>query len=130
MIELLTTFSPMTIVLCCIMIFLALRGIVEYRNWIRTISDEAYAKRKNQEERDKHVEKMVQETNTELKNIHQAIEYIKTSLTKLDSQVETLTESDKDDIKAYITNQYHHFVDGKGWIDDYSMDCIEKRYTH
>ena len=128
MIELLTTFSPMTIVLCCIMIFLALRGIIEYRNWIKTVTDEAYEKRKKQEERDQRVEKMVADYNKELINISQAIEYIKKSLTKLDSQVDNLTKSDKDDIKAYITNQYHYFVDGKGWIDDYSMDCIEKRY--
>lgn len=118
----------MTIVLCCIMIFLALRGIIEYRNWIKTVTDEAYEKRKKQEERDQRVEKMVADYNKELINISQAIEYIKKSLTKLDSQVDNLTKSDKDDIKAYITNQYHYFVDGKGWIDDYSMDCIEKRY--
>ena len=128
MIELLTTFSPMTIVLCCVMIFLALRGIIEYRNWIKTVTDEAYEKRKKQEERDQRVEKMVADYNKELINISQAIEYIKKSLTKLDSQVDNLTKSDKDDIKAYITNQYHYFVDGRGWIDDYSMDCIEKRY--
>ena len=128
MIELLTTFSPMTIVLCCIMIFLALRGIIEYRNWIKTVTDEAYEKRKKQEERDQRVEKMVADYNKELINISQAIEYIKKSLTKLDSQVDNLTKSDKDDIKAYITHQYHYFVDSKGWIDDYSMDCIEKRY--
>ena len=118
----------MTIVLCCVMIFLALRGIIEYRNWIKTVTDEAYEKRKKQEERDQRVEKMVADYNKELINISQAIEYIKKSLTKLDSQVDNLTKSDKDDIKAYITNQYHYFVDGRGWIDDYSMDCIEKRY--
>ena len=83
----------MTIVLCCIMIFLALRGIIEYRNWIKTVTDEAYEKRKKQEERDQRVEKMVADYNKELINISQAIEYIKKSLKKLDSQVDNLTKS-------------------------------------
>ena len=44
--------------------------------------------------------------------------------------MDTLTESDKDDIKAFITREYHYFVEQIGWIDDYSMDCLEKRYAH
>ena len=44
--------------------------------------------------------------------------------------IETLIESDKDDIKAYITKEHHYFVYQKGWIDDYSLDCIERRYDH
>ena len=55
---------------------------------------------------------------------------MKISLNKLNAQVEILTESDKDDIKAYITREYHYFVEKVGWIDDYSMDCLEKRYAH
>ena len=49
---------------------------------------------------------------------------------KLSTDIDLLSESDKDDIKAFITREYHYFIEQKGWIDDYSMDCIEKRYTH
>ena len=74
-------------------------------------------------------------------------EYRKTLLTKIHSDAATggsrndveafvnyvsdlLVESDKDDIKAFITREYHYFCEQKGWIDDYSMDCIERRYNH
>lgn len=40
-----------------------------------------------------------------------------------------LIESDKEDIKAFITGQHHYFIYGKGWIDDYSMECLEKRFA-
>ena len=51
---------------------------------------------------------------------------------RLDRQQEILTlltESDKDDIKSWIVQQYHLFFEEKGWIDDFSMDSLEKRYA-
>lgn len=42
--------------------------------------------------------------------------------------LEFLIESDREDIKAWITDKYHYFSH-KGWIDDYSLDCIEQRYA-
>ena len=40
-----------------------------------------------------------------------------------------LVESDKDDIKGWIVQQYHFFAE-KGSIDDFSRDTIEKRASH
>lgn len=51
---------------------------------------------------------------------------------RLDKQQENLTlltESDRDDIKGWIVQQYHYFYETKGWIDDFSMDSLEKRYA-
>ena len=53
-----------------------------------------------------------------------------TTLDQLTKKVNMLIDSDKDDIKAYITRRHHYFMYQKGWIDDYSLDCIEKRYSH
>ena len=36
----------------------------------------------------------------------------------------------KDDIKAWITEKHHYFCYKVGHIDDYNLDCIEKRYSH
>lgn len=44
--------------------------------------------------------------------------------------VDMLIASDKDDIKAYITKEHHYFCYEKGYIDDYSLDCLERRYGH
>ena len=49
---------------------------------------------------------------------------------KIIDAIELLTQSDKDDIKAWITEKHHYFCYEKGQIDDYSLDCIEKRYSH
>lgn len=50
-------------------------------------------------------------------------------LDKHDSTLKQLVESDRDDIKADIVKQYHYFMQ-KGEIDDFSMDTLEKRYSH
>jgi hypothetical protein len=43
-------------------------------------------------------------------------------------QIKNLTKSDRDAIKAYITKEHHHFCYEAGWIDDYNLDCIERRF--
>ena len=55
---------------------------------------------------------------------------MKDSIDILTTQVHNLILSDRDDIKAFITRQHHYFVYQKGWIDDYSLDCIQRRYSH
>ena len=62
--------------------------------------------------------------------MHQQIAAVATQVSNLTNKIDILVESDKDDIKAFITREYHYFCEQKGWIDDYSMDCIEKRYSH
>ena len=48
----------------------------------------------------------------------------------LTDKINLLIDSDKDSIKSFITDRHHHFCYDKKWIDDYSLDCIEKRYKH
>ena len=130
LLELLTTFSPLTIVLCCIMILAAFKSIVEYRKWMHSLFDDAIEKREKDREIEQTNCKLTAEHNAELRNISATIVDIQKSIRKMDEQIDILTRSDKDDIKAFITREYHYFTEQKGWIDDYSMDCIEKRYSH
>jgi hypothetical protein len=48
----------------------------------------------------------------------------------LSAKIDMLIDSDKDDIKSYITREHHYFCYQKGWIDDFSLDCCERRYQH
>jgi hypothetical protein len=65
------------------------------------------------------------------------IETIHDKLITLEAQVKEqkeiltlLTDSDRDDIRSWIVHQYHHFCENQKWIDDFSMDALEKRYAH
>lgn len=58
-----------------------------------------------------------------------AIEELKEQLEKQQKTLDMLVASDRDDIKGWIVQQYHHFMK-LGSIDDFSKDTIEKRATH
>lgn len=52
------------------------------------------------------------------------------SFDKQNESLQMLIASDKDDIKSFIVREYHYFTEEKGWIDDFSLDVLEKRYSH
>ena len=51
-------------------------------------------------------------------------------MNELTDNINMLIKSDKDDIKAHITEKHHYFCYIQHWIDDYSLDCLERRYDH
>lgn len=51
-------------------------------------------------------------------------------LDKLSTKIDMLIDSDKDAIKSFITEKHHHYCYKVGYIDDFSLDCIEKRFKH
>ena len=62
------------------------------------------------------------------------IEEMDTHITTLDGRVDRVEQSmdilltsDKLDIKAYITEQYHYYMP-KGYIDEEVMDLLEQRF--
>lgn len=47
----------------------------------------------------------------------------------LQESIQLLIDSDKDAIKAWITHCHHELVK-QGWVDDYTLQCIEARFGH
>lgn len=70
----------------------------------------------------------------QIKNINLQHSFDRQELIKKIDETKTtisvLLASDKDDIKSWITEKHHYFCYEKKVIDDYSLDCIEKRYQH
>ena len=58
------------------------------------------------------------------------VEKIPEQIAEIEKQISLLIESDREDIKAYLTERHHYFCYKQGWIDDYSLECCEKRFTH
>ena len=48
---------------------------------------------------------------------------------EIDEKLNLLTQSDRDSIKSWIVEKHHFFME-EGWVDDFNMDAIEKRFTH
>ena len=71
-----------------------------------------------------------------LKNLEESLNNANTKLANQDKRFEDmekklngLIESDKNDIKAWITDEYQKFYVEQRWIDAYSADTIDHRYA-
>lgn len=55
--------------------------------------------------------------------------FIDDTFKNINVQIGMLIESDKEAIKSYVVEKHHFFVYKQGWIDDYSMACLERRFA-
>lgn len=109
---------------------LALKGLVTFWEW-------AIDKLKNKFKKESDKETELDTIKNTLDEHRKDYEILKDNQLQLQedvkhiiNKVDMLINSDKDDIKAFITREHHHFCYQKKWIDDYSLDCIERRYQH
>jgi len=141
MVELLTTYELSEILIFIVLLAVAFKGVSSFIDWARDkrkkitlkeMQPDELAKQIAQEtkERDKQIQELRIQREKEGAELRQQIVGIAAQVSNLTDKINLLVESDKDDIKAFITREYHYFCEQKGWIDDYSMDCIERRYSH
>ena len=141
MVELLTTYDLKEILLFLVLLAAAFRAILSFLDWYREKRKKFTLDEMKPEELEKKIKQETENRQKEIKELElkrekdnqelrSQISGIATQVSNLSGKIDLLIESDKDDIKAFITREYHYFCEQKGWIDDYSMDCIERRYNH
>ena len=121
--ELLENYSIQSILIFIVLLALAIKGCVSYIEWIKGKVDSKIKNKMDKEKEDSELKQDIED----LKKSQQEV------IGKLDDLTRTvgvLVDSDKDDIKAYITREHHYFCYQIGYIDDYNLDCIERRYSH
>ena len=121
--ELLETFSISEIFLFVVLLAAAFKGVVSWVDWFRGRIKNKYGEDQEIEDRRKKIENdliQIRETQVEMAK----------AISSLTESVNLLMDSDKDDIKAWITEKHHYFCYILGYIDDYNLDCIEKRFSH
>lgn len=118
--ELFKTYTLDEIVTFIILLALAIKCIIDLWDWFknRFIKKEINKKEKQQEILDI------------INNHDKQIIDCKDCLKEITKSIKILIESDKDDIKAWITEKHHYFCYELGYIDDYNLQCIEARYKH
>lgn len=130
MIALLQHYSLSDILMFTVFLALAVKSLISFFDWayvyIKKFFNIHYSKINQKEALERRLQKGSQ-VMTELKNNQQTTDEI---LKNLSAKIDLLINSDKDDIKSYITRQHHYFCYKLGYIDDFSLDCIEKRFKH
>lgn len=119
LIQLLTQFDMTTILIFIILIALSAKGIITFFDWVKERIMKMFNK---QSKKEKELEQL-QQQELDIKELRKNIESIQ-------SNIKLLIESDKDDIKAYITEKHHFYCYQQKYIDDYTLNCLEKRFSH
>ena len=130
MLELLGTYSLTQIVTFIVLLAIAVKEGITLVIWFKDLFKKKFNEdMKNTVATKKHNEqicKIKEDIQLLIQNQEKIFEEIKL----FKQQLEVIIESDKDDIKSWITEKHHFYCYEIKWIDDYSMDCIEKRYRH
>lgn len=117
--ELFSKYSVDEVVMFVIMLALAIKGLISFMDWANDRLKQHFNK-----------ETKVNSVEEQLKQIIESQRALSDKVDGISAQVETLFNSDRDDIKAWITEKHHYFCYKLGYIDDFNLNCIEKRYEH
>lgn len=130
--ELFLKYSMSEIIIFVVILAFAVKELVTFFDWgkdrIRKVYDKSY---KSIEKRRK-LEEDIDELNKfyeEKKKVDDTFAKIDLTFKQINERIDMLIESDKEDIKSFITDKHHFFVYHLGWIDDYSLECLERRFS-
>lgn len=126
MAELITNYSWSEIILFVIAFAAAIKGVVTFWDWGKDRLRKVYDK----EDKIEEIKSLMVENKKQMNEFSNIQAQTINEIQHLKENITNLTASDKDDIKAWITEKHHHFCYDIKYIDDYSLDCIEKRYAH
>lgn len=130
MIELLQHYTMSEILTFVIFLALALKSLISFFDWFQERFQKVFNIQHRKLTEKEQLEKRLQHGSQIMNNLKINQEETDDVLQKLSEKINILIESDRDDIKSYITREHHYFCYKVGWIDDFSLDCIEKRYKH
>lgn len=130
MINLLQRYSISEILIFIVLLALAIKGVITFIDWVQEKIKKAFNKQQNKiDEKKKILEKLDQDEQL-IASLQQQQAETDKILNGLSKKIDTLIKSDKDDIRAFITKEHHYFCYQKGWVDDFSLQCIEDRYNN
>lgn len=130
MLELLGTYSLAQIVTFIILLAIAVKEGITLVIWFKDFFKKKFNDDMKNTVATKERNEQICKIKEDMQTLIDSQEKIFKEIESFKQQLEMIIESDKDDIKSWITEKHHFYCFEKKWIDDYSMDCIEKRYGH
>lgn len=127
--EFLSEYSFAEFLVFALIFILAIKEGINFIDWIKTRFSKATNKVLQEKKEHDKIEEEIEDLNSEKEVFDQEFKDADNRFKKIENSIEMLIESDKEDIKAFITLQHHKFVYEQEWIDDYSMECLEKRFA-
>lgn len=130
MMDLLQHYSLSDIVFFIVFLSVAVKGFITFFDWARNRLRQTFDVEHQHLSEKERLEKRLQDNNQMIKILQESQQKSDELLKDLSDKINMLIESDRDDIKAFITEKHHYYCYQKKWIDDFSLECLEKRYKH
>lgn len=128
MLDLLKEYSVSQILILLVFIAIAIKEVIQFIDWAKQRTLRAVNESTSSIELIKKIEEKDKEQDQKIEQILEAQKNSSENIDLILQQVQSLIKSDRDAIKAYITKEHHYFCYEARWIDDYNLDCLEKRY--
>lgn len=128
--ELLQTYSIEQIIIFVVILAISVKGLINFYDWAKERLNVIIKNREKKEELREKVNKMSEIHKKDMDDLFKIQDVQNEAISKLTDSVNLLLDSDRDEIKAWITEKHHYYVYELKEIDDYSLNCIEKRYAH
>ena len=130
MLDLINSYSLKDIIVFLIFVALAAKSLVTFWDWMVERLRKVFHRENVAELEKAKIEEHLRDNYENTKQMAEKQEALENQISKLTDKINILVESDKDDIKSFLTREHHYFCYQKKWIDDYSLECCEKRYEH
>lgn len=130
MLTLLQNYSLSDIFIFTIFLALAIKSLISFFDWFQEYLRKIFNKEYNKVSEKEKLEKRLRKGDQTMSKLQINQRITDEILKNMSKKIDLLIDSDKDSIKSYITKQHHYFCYQVGWIDDFSLDCLEKRYKH
>ena len=123
--ELLARFELTDIIIMLTLLIVGAEKLIKAIDWLRARFRKSYDEENTLKEEVEDLNKFYEEK----KVVDEGFAKVNARIDKICDLVDMLVESDKESIKAYITERHHFFVQERKWIDYHSMDCLERRFS-
>ena len=123
--ELLARFDLTDIIIMLTLLIVGAEKLIKAIDWLRARFRKSYDEENTLKEEVEDLNKFYEEK----KVVDEGFAKVNERIDKICDLVDMLVESDKESIKAYITERHHFFVQERKWIDYHSMDCLERRFS-
>lgn len=130
MVALLQQYSLSEIFMFTIFLALAIKSLISFFDWAYDRVNKIFNKQNCKINYKKELERRLQHGSEIMSTLEKDQKKTDETLDSLTKKIDMLIDSDKDAIKSYITKEHHYFCYEVGWIDDFNMDCLERRYNH
>lgn len=131
--ELLQTYNISDIIIVLFMVLIAIKEAIEIFKYYKGVIKGGIEKEDSQQDKINEIINKVDLLNEKYEKTVEEMRLIKQDYNEhfkgQEEILNVLLESDRDDIKGYIVEKHHYFTT-QGWIDDFSMDVLTKRFKH